>query len=184
MMSILWLSLWLVLMIDRWVLACDMMSCDCHYDWQMSTVIWCPYYDCHCDCPHDWQVSTDMMSILWLSLWLSPWLTNEHCDMSILWLSLWFVPMSDRWLLWHDVHIMIVIVICPHDWQMSTACDMTGLSQLTEGSLSSLIQHLATISQQLSYVSSEALISSIVKQKVGWNQLCVWIPYVNRQSMI
>ena len=87
-------------MIDRWVLACDMMSYDCHYDWRMSTVIWCPYYDCHCDCPHDWQVSTDMMSILWLSLWLSPWLTNEHCDMmSILWLSLWFVPIIDRWAL-------------------------------------------------------------------------------------
>ena len=56
-MFILWLSLWLALMTDRWALAFDMMSCDCHYDWQMSTVIWCPYYDCHCDA-HDWQVST------------------------------------------------------------------------------------------------------------------------------
>ena len=56
---------------------------------------------------------------------------------------------------------------------MIAACDMIGLSQLTEGSLSSLIQRLATISQKLSYASSETLVSSIVKQKVGCSQLCV-----------
>ena len=101
MMSIVWVSLWVVPMIDSWalwyvhIMIVIVIGPD---DWQMSTCLW-----------HD---------VLWLSLWL----TDEHCDMmSILWLSLWFVPMIGRWALWYDVHNYYDCHCdCPHDWQMST----------------------------------------------------------------
>ena len=111
--------------------------CDCPHDWQVSTVIWCPYYDCYVpiidrwvalwfdvhsmsvivSCPHDWQLSTVICPYYDCHCDWPWWLTNEHLPLT--WCPV-IVIMIDRWALWYDVHIMIVVVICPHDWQVST----------------------------------------------------------------